>query len=68
MILVTSDETDEQTVYLFTKSLYEHAPEVVEKHPAGKAINPTNAVRDTGTPFHPGAIRYYREQGLWPNE
>jgi len=66
MILVTSSKTDEEAVYLFTKTLYEHAPQVVEKHPAGKAINEQNAVRDTGTPFHPGAIRYYREQGIWP--
>lgn len=66
MILVTSAAVDEETVYQFTKALYENASEVVEKHPAGKAINPKNVIRDTGTPFHPGAIKYYQEQGLWP--
>lgn len=68
MILVTSAQVDEETVYRFTKTLFEHAREVTEKHPAGKAINPQNAVRDTGTPFHPGAIRYYREIGIWPED
>ncbi|MHC4521094.1 MAG: TAXI family TRAP transporter solute-binding subunit [Planctomycetota bacterium] len=68
MILVTSVKVDEETVYRFTKTLFEHAAEVAEKHPAGKAINPGNAVRDTGTPFHPGAIRYYREKGIWPQD
>lgn len=68
MILVTSANVDEGTVYRFTKTLFEQAAEVAEKHPAGKAINPANAIRDTGTPFHPGAIRYYREKGIWPQD
>jgi hypothetical protein len=67
MILVTSADVDEETVYRFTKTLFEHGAEVAEKHPAGRAINPENAVRDTGTPFHPGAIRYYRQKGIWPD-
>ena len=66
MHLVTSAALDEETVYAFTKALYENRAEVVERHPAGKAINPKNVVRDTGTPFHPGAERYYREIGVWP--
>ena len=39
---------------------------VVQKHAAGRAINAQNVVRDTGTEFHPGAVRYYREIGIWP--
>lgn len=67
MHLITSEAQDEDLVYEVTKLLYEQRQQVVEKHPAGRAINPTNVVRDTGTPFHPGAIRYYREIGIWPN-
>lgn len=66
MILVTSTAVDEDTVYQATRALYENAAEVVEKHPAGKAINAKNVVRDTGTPFHAGAMRYYKEKGIWP--
>lgn len=66
MHLITRADQDEETVYLFTKSLYESRADVVKQHPAGKAINPKNSVRDTGTPFHPGAQRYYRESGIWP--
>lgn len=66
MILVASEKTDEDTVYLLTKTLFDNAAEVVEKHPAGKAINPKNVIRQTGTDFHAGAIRYFKEAGIWP--
>ncbi|MFT5129915.1 MAG: TRAP transporter TAXI family solute receptor [Rhodothermales bacterium] len=65
MHLITHENVDEETVYQITKTLYENREKVVAIHPAGKAINPKNAVRQTGTPFHPGAIRYYKEAGIW---
>lgn len=68
MILATHASVDEETVYAFTKILYEHRDGVAAQHPAGKALNPTNVVRDTGTPFHPGAIRFYKEAGIWPDD
>ena len=68
MQLVTYATVDEELVYNFTKVLFENRDQVGEKHPAGKALNPKNAVRDTGVPFHPGAIRYYKEAGIWPED
>ena len=65
MHLITAENADENIVYEFTKTLYTHRAEVVKRHGAGKAINPKNVVKDTGTPFHPGAIRFYREIGIW---
>ncbi len=66
MHLITAEGAGEELVYQFTKTIYENRAAVVERHPAGKAIQPGNVVRDTGTPFHPGAIRYYQEIGIWP--
>ena len=66
MHLITRAAVDDKTVYDFTKILYEHQADVAEIHPAGKAINPKNVVKHTGTPFHPGAIRYYKDIGIWP--
>ena len=65
MHLITSADADEELVYTVTKLLYENRERVVEKHAAGRAINPTNVIRDTGTEFHAGAIRFYREIGIW---
>ena len=67
MHLITSEQQDEELVYQVTRRLYEQRERVAAKHPAGRAINPRNVVRDTGTPFHAGAIRFYREIGIWPN-
>jgi TRAP transporter TAXI family solute receptor len=68
MHLIASGATDEEMIYQLTKTLYDHREEVVAKHPAGRAINPKNVVRDTGTAFHDGAIRFYREIGVWPTD
>lgn len=65
MHLITAENADENTVYEFVKTVYTHRAEVVKRHGAGKAINPKNVVKDTGTPFHPGAVRFYREIGIW---
>jgi TRAP transporter TAXI family solute receptor len=66
MHLITSADADEDLIYQVTKTIYENRAEVTAKHAAGKAINPANVIRDTGTPFHPGAIRYFEEIGIWP--
>jgi TRAP transporter TAXI family solute receptor len=68
MHLIAAADADEEQVYRLTKTLYESREQVVQKHPAGRAINPNNAARDTGTEFHPGAIRFYREIGIWPGD
>lgn len=65
MHLITAAKVDEETVYNLTKTLYTHRAEVVKAHKAGKAINEKNVVIDVGTEFHPGAIRFYKEIGIW---
>ena len=66
--LITAADTDDELVYLLTKTIYDNRNKDVEKHKAGRAINPGNVVRDTGIEFHPGAIRFYREIDIWPAE
>jgi TRAP transporter TAXI family solute receptor len=66
MHLITSADQSEELIYELTRTIYENRERVTERHPAGRAINPRNVVRDTGAEFHPGAIRYYREIGIWP--
>jgi uncharacterized protein len=64
--LITSAAADDELVYQFVKTIYENRATLAEKHKAGKAVNAKNVVRNTGTEFHPGAIRFYQEAGIWP--
>ena len=65
--IIVRTDADEELVYEFTKRIYENRAAIAEKHRAARAINPQNVVSETGTEFHPGAIRYYQEAGIWPN-
>lgn len=64
--LITQASVPDDLVYAVTKTLYENRDALAEKHAAGKAINEKNAVRFIGTEFHPGAVRYFEEIGIWP--
>ncbi len=66
MQLLTSADHDEELIYQVTRTLWENRSEIVEKHAAGRAIQPEIVVRNTGVDFHSGAERYYREIGIWP--
>jgi TRAP transporter TAXI family solute receptor len=68
MQLITHESVSEDVVYNFTKMMYQNRADIAAKHPAAKAINPKNAARDTGTPFHAGAIKFYKEEGIWPDK
>ena len=68
MHLITAASLDEELVYELTRVLYENREQVAQQHPAARSINPDNVTRPTGTGFHPGAIRYYQEIGIWPDE
>ena len=68
MHLITSADADEELIYQITRTIWENRQAIAGRHPAGRAINEANAARNTGTPFHPGAERYYREIGVWPED
>jgi TRAP transporter TAXI family solute receptor len=62
-LLVTREETDEESVYLLTRTLLESLPHLARDHDATGQVNPDLASA-TPIPLHPGATRYYREREL----
>jgi len=39
-------------------------PRLLKAHPAARDTLPQNVDKNTFLPFHPGAVRYYREIGI----
>lgn len=61
---VTHEGVDEETVYLMTKLLFDHLPDLAAAHNAARAISLDGALAGMPVPLHPGAERYYREVGV----
>ncbi len=51
-------------VYQLVKAAFENQPRLVKANPAASETLPQNADKNTFLPFHPGAVRYYREIGI----
>jgi TRAP-type uncharacterized transport system substrate-binding protein len=44
--------------------LHERTADLVAVHSAAKEINLKSATVGSPVPFHPGALRYYKEKGI----
>ena len=64
--IIVNENLDEELVYQLSKTLWsEKTTETLRAgHPIGEAISIDNAVKGVSIPLHPGAERYYREQGI----
>jgi len=65
-LVFANRNTPEDAVYKIARILYEQQPELAKLAPMFRLSNPENIVEDIGVPYHPGAIRYYRENSIWP--
>jgi TRAP transporter TAXI family solute receptor len=63
-LFVTDDRLEESRAYEITKAVLEHIPELTAALVAAKEMSPANAVLGSSIPFHPGALRYYKEKGI----
>jgi len=62
-MLVADARMSERLAYDITRALFEHKAELAAVHPEARKLSLTTAVAGSPVPFHPGALRYYREQG-----
>jgi len=63
-LLVVTKDTPDETVYLLTKTMYENLPFLNTVHKATKVMDIKKAIAGLPMPLHPGAAKYYKEQGI----
>jgi TRAP-type uncharacterized transport system substrate-binding protein len=65
-IVVRADFSDE-LAYALTKAIYTNLDKLGEENPFWRYSKryPETLTADNGMPFHPGAIKYWKEVGAW---
>jgi TRAP transporter TAXI family solute receptor len=63
--LICDANMSDELVYKLTKTMVENLDCVTKIYAPAKELNPGWCASKLGNPFHPGAIKYYKEKGLW---
>lgn len=66
--LVTSEDVDEDLVYIVVHEVFEHFDDFRSLHPALESLSKEQALEGLTAPLHPGAAKYFRETGLLKTE
>jgi hypothetical protein len=62
-VLIASTKLKDADVYNMTKALFDNQPELATAHAKGKELSLDKAVKGVSIPYHPGAVKYYKEKG-----
>jgi TRAP transporter TAXI family solute receptor len=62
---IARPDVSEDVVYKVTKALADNTKELSTYHRTGRFWTAERALSNFALPFHPGAIKYFKEKGLW---
>jgi TRAP transporter TAXI family solute receptor len=68
MTFMTSQSIDKDVIYGICKALFDHPEELEPIHPNFKQFARNPVSKYVTVPYHEGAIKYYKEKGLWNEE
>jgi TRAP transporter TAXI family solute receptor len=64
-VLVVNRSMPDDLAYDLTRLLFEKQAELAAIHPEARNLSLQSATKGSPADFHPGAMRYYREKGVW---
>jgi TRAP transporter TAXI family solute receptor len=64
----TYKDLPDNIAYLLVKTAFENLDELTRVYRLFKQWSPKTAVESIPIPMHPGAIKYYKEKGVWTSE
>ncbi|MCZ2257387.1 TAXI family TRAP transporter solute-binding subunit [Sporosarcina sp. G11-34] len=63
-VLITHKDVSDDVVYAMTKALFENIDQLQNSHNAAKDIDVKKALESLPAPLHPGAKKYFDEEGV----
>lgn len=66
-VVTAGAHVSDEVVYKVVKAMAENKPELVKGHPSFRPFSPSKGMAATypGLPHHPGAVKYFKEKGIW---
>ncbi len=62
--LITSAKVPEEVVYALVKEVFDNLDDFKTLHPAYAELTREKMLEGLSAPFHPGALKYFKEKGL----
>jgi hypothetical protein len=63
-VILAADTVSEDDVYNITADIFDNAADLVESHAKYAEVSIENGASITSVPYHPGAAKYFAEQGI----
>jgi len=64
-LLVAHDDMEDDLAYQVLKTLFDNKPELEAVHVEAKNLQLATAVEGSPLDYHPGAIKFYKDKGVW---
>ncbi|HRE13375.1 MAG TPA: TAXI family TRAP transporter solute-binding subunit [Usitatibacteraceae bacterium] len=62
--IVTSSKLSDKAAYAIVKAVFDNLNDFKKLHPALENLQPAEMLTGNTVPYHPGAVKYFKEKGL----